>query len=83
MISYLILSGQIHPSGLPITIRAGVADADRTRAPKIIKIMLALAIQRSLEVALVLKNAKVAMKDSTIVNSRMFTPARKDRRSPA
>jgi hypothetical protein len=89
MISCLVLPRQIHRSGLPMTIRAGVTDADRTKVPKIIKIMLALAIQRSLEVALVLgaavvlKNAREALKGSTTVNSRIFTHARKDRSGPA
>lgn len=76
-------------AGLPMTIRAGVADTDSIKVPMIIRMMLALAIQISLEVALVsgsalvLKVAKVTIKGRTIVNSRIFTPARKDRRSPA
>lgn len=45
--------------------------------------MLALAIQRSLETAVVLERAKVATEGSIIANNMMFTPERKDKISPA
>jgi len=42
-------------------IRVGVADKNMKKAPRIIKTILAFAIQRSLEAALISLRAKVAM----------------------
>jgi hypothetical protein len=67
----------------PIIIRAGVVDKNRKTPPRIIRTILAFAIQRSLEAALVLEMARAAMEGSMIVYNTMFTPARRDKSSPA
>lgn len=68
---------------LPMIIRAGGADVKRMSVPKIIRMILPFAIQRSLEAAFVLRNARAAIAGSIMVNKIMFTPARKDKSSPA
>lgn len=79
-----------------MTMSAGLTETDRRRVPNNMRMMLPLAIERSLEavlaskrVALVfegclgLQRTNVAMKGNTTVNSNMFTPARKESRSSA
>jgi hypothetical protein len=64
-------------------IGMGVGETETTTVPRIMRMMLTQAIRRSLEIALVLEEVKVAMRGRTAVNSTMFTPARKERRNPA
>lgn len=60
-----------------------VFDKNMTKLPRIKRMILALPIQRSREVALQLASAYVAMRGSMTVNSAMFTPARSEMRNPA
>jgi hypothetical protein len=64
-------------------IGMGIGETETTTVPRIMRMMLTRAIRRSLEIALVLEEVKVAMRDRTAVNSTMFTSARKERRNPA
>lgn len=64
-------------------ITTGVTDINKIKAPSIKRIMLALAVQRSFETVLVLKNANVPIKGSTMMKSTTLTAARSDKRSPA
>jgi hypothetical protein len=66
-----------------MTIRAGVPDTDKTTVPIIINNILVFATQRSLEGALFLDSAKEVINGNKAVYNTIFTPARRDKRSPA